>query len=239
MDLRDDRYRCPGLGSRQGRTLAGQAGADDQNVMGRHVSRFYLGGLTGAFWLDWPLVRRLPTEISGPVLIEPTVHGDQRGFFLETYRRSLLAEFGIDDDFVQDNHSRSRQGVVRGMHFQPGMAKLVRCARGSIYDVVVDLRRGSPTFGRWEGFELNDTEHHQLYCPDGFAHGFCVLSDVADVVYMTTAYYDPARESGFVYNDSHVAIAWPAALELTASARDSGAPTLAEIAEGLPFEYAA
>jgi len=191
----------------------------------------------GAFWLDCPLVRRLPTELSGPVLIEPTVHGDQRGFFLETYRRSVLAEFGIDDDFVQDNHSRSRQGVVRGMHFQPGMAKLVRCARGSIYDVLVDLRRGSPTFGQWEGFELNDSEHHQLYCPDGFAHGFCVLSEVADVIYMTSAYYDPARESGFAYNDPQVAIAWPAASELTASARDSGAPSLAEIADQLPFQY--
>jgi len=187
--------------------------------------------------LDCPVVRRLPTELSGPVLIEPTVHGDQRGFFLETYRRNVLAEFGIDDDFVQDNHSRSRCGVVRGMHFQPGMAKLVRCARGSIYDVLVDLRRGSPTFGRWEGFELNDSEHHQLYCPDGFAHGFCVLSDVADVVYMTSAYYDPARESGFAYNDPQVAIAWPADSQLAASARDSGAPTLAEIADQLPFQY--
>lgn len=192
----------------------------------------------GAFWLDCPLVRRLPTELPGPVLIEPTVHGDQRGFFLETYRRNVLAEFGIEDDFVQDNHSRSRRGVVRGMHFQPGMAKLVRCARGSIYDVLVDLRRGSPTFGRWEGIELNDSQHHQLYCPDGFAHGFCVLSEVADVVYLTSAYYDPARESGFAYNDPQVGIAWPAGSELSASARDAGAPTLAEIADRLPFEYA-
>ena len=184
-------------------------------------------------------MRRLPTELSGPVLIEPTVHGDQRGFFLETYRRNALLEFGIDDDFVQDNHSRSRQGVVRGMHFQPGMAKLVRCARGRIYDVLVDLRRGSPTFGRWEGFELNDSEHHQLYCPDGFGHGFCVLTDVADVVYMTSVYYDPERESGFAYNDPQVAIAWPAASDLSASARDAAAPTLAEIADGLPFRYAA
>ena len=168
-------------------------------------------------------MRRLPTELAGPVLIEPTVHGDHRGFFLETYRRSVLAEFGIEDDFVQDNHSRSSRGVVRGMHFQPGMAKLLRCARGSIYDVLVDLRRGSPTFGRWEGFELNDTQHHQLYCPDGFAHGFCVLSEVADVVYMTSAYYDPARESGFAYNDPEVGIVWPAADGLTASARDAGA----------------
>jgi len=165
------------------------------------------------------------------------VHGDARGFFLETYRRSVLAELGIEDEFVQDNHSRSRVGVVRGMHFQPGMAKLVRCARGSIYDVLVDLRRGSPGFGRWEGFELNDESHHQLYCPDGFAHGFCVLSEVADVVYMTSAYYDPSLESGFAYDDPAVGIEWPQGVELIASARDAAAPSLAEITDSLPFEY--
>ena len=123
------------------------------------------------------------------------------------------------------------------MHFQPGMAKLVRCARGAIYDVLVDLRRGSPTFGQWEGVELNDENHHQLYCPDGFAHGFCVLSEVADVVYMTSAYYDPALEGGFAYDDPEVGIAWPADTELSASARDAGAPKLAAIADSLPFEY--
>ena len=165
------------------------------------------------------------------------MHGDARGFFLETYRRSVLAELGIEDEFVQDNHSRSRVGVVRGMHFQPGMAKLVRCARGSIYDVLVDLRRGSPAFGRWEGFELNDESHHQLYCPDGFAHGFCVLSEVADVVYMTSAYYDPSLESGFAYDDPAVGIEWPQGVELIASARDAAAPSLAEITDSLPFEY--
>jgi dTDP-4-dehydrorhamnose 3,5-epimerase len=167
------------------------------------------------------------------------VRGDARGFFLETYRRSSLAELGIDDEFVQDNHSRSRGGVVRGMHFQPGMAKLVRCARGTIYDVLVDLRRGSPTFGRWEGFELDDSAHLQLYCPNGFAHGFCVVSDVADVVYMTSAYYDPSVESGFAYDDPAVGIEWPTSVELTASGRDSGAPRLAAIADSLPFEYPA
>src|SRR5205085_4229045 len=101
------------------------------------------------------LVERLATRLSGPLLLQPIVHGDQRGFFLETYRRSVLADLGIEDEFVQDNHSRSRGGVVRGMHFQAGMAKLIRCARGAIYDVVVDVRRGSPTFGEWEGFELS------------------------------------------------------------------------------------
>jgi dTDP-4-dehydrorhamnose 3,5-epimerase len=182
-------------------------------------------------------VERVPTTLPGPVLLQPIVHGDQRGFFLETYRRDALADLGIEDQFVQDNHSRSRGGVVRGMHFQPGMAKLVRCARGAIFDVVVDLRRGSPTFGQWEGAELDDSNHRQLYCPDGFAHGFCVLSDVADVVYMTSAYYDPQRESGFAYNDRAVAIEWPVEVELLASERDSHAPALAEIADSLPFRY--
>jgi len=182
-------------------------------------------------------VQRLPTRLSGPVLLQPVVHGDTRGFFLETYRRSTLAEVGVADEFVQDNQSRSRVGVLRGMHFQPGMAKLLRCARGSIYDVLVDVRRGSPTFGQWEGFELDDENHHLLYCPDGFAHGFCVLSDVADVVYKTSAYYDQNLEGGFAYNDPAVGIEWPGGLELTVSARDAAAPTLAQLADSLPFEY--
>ena len=178
----------------------------------------------------------LPTTLDGPLLLEPAVHGDARGFFLETYRRSALQELGVGEEFVQDNHSRSRQGIVRGMHFQPGMAKLVRCARGKIVDVLVDLRRGSPAFGQWEMFELSDSNHHHLYCPDGFAHGFCVLSDVADVIYKTSAYYDPAREAGFAYDDPAVGIAWPEEVELTVSERDRTAPPLAEIADALPFE---
>jgi len=182
-------------------------------------------------------MRALPTRLAGPVLIEPTVHGDQRGFFQETYRRTTFAELGVHEDFVQDNHSRSRRGIVRGMHFQRGMAKLVRCARGSIYDVLVDLRRGSPNFGRWEGFELSDENHHQLYCPDGFAHGFCVVSDIADVLYKTSTYYDPDLEGGFAYNDPEVAIEWPEGVELKASQRDSTAPMLAVLANSLPFEY--
>src|SRR5947209_16887520 len=154
-------------------------------------------------------MRSLPTKLNGPLLFAPAVHGDERGFFLESFRLSELSARGIAVEWVQDNHSRSRSGVVRGMHFQPGMAKLVRCARGAIFDVLVDLRRGSPSFGRWEGFELSDSNHHQLYCPDGFAHGFCVLTEVADVVYKTSAYYDPSLESGFSYLDPEVGIAWP------------------------------
>jgi dTDP-4-dehydrorhamnose 3,5-epimerase len=182
-------------------------------------------------------MRALPIRLSGPVLIESAVHGDDRGFFQETYRRSAFAEMGIDDEFIQDNHSRSRRGIVRGMHFQPGMAKLVRCARGAVLDVLVDIRRGSPTFGQWEAFELSDSNHRQLYCPDGFAHGFCVLSEEADVVYKTSAYYAPELERGFAYHDPQVGIEWPPGLELIASPRDTGAPALAEIAESFPFEY--
>ena len=182
-------------------------------------------------------MRCLPTELDGPLLLEPTVHGDERGFFVETFRRSALAELGIALDWVQDNHSRSRLGVVRGMHFQAGMAKLVRCARGTMVDVVVDLRVGSPTFGRWEAHELTDENHRQLLCPDGFAHGFCVTSDLADVIYKTSDYWDPARERGFAYDDPRVGIEWPAGLRLIVSDRDAAAPALAEIEASLPFRY--
>jgi dTDP-4-dehydrorhamnose 3,5-epimerase len=174
-------------------------------------------------------VRRLETRLDGPVLIEPVAHGDERGFFAETYRRNVLAEFGVHEEFVQDNHSRSRRGVLRGMHFQPGQAKLVRCARGAIVDVVVDIRPDSAAFGHWEAFELNDETHHQLYVPDGFAHGFVVTSEVADVVYKVSTYYDRAVESGFRYDDPEVGIAWPSGLELQVSERDRGAPTLGEL----------
>lgn len=180
-------------------------------------------------------MQQLPTKLDGPLLLEPVVHGDERGFFLETFRRSVLDDLGIGDEFVQDNHSRSRRGIVRGMHFQPGMAKLVRCARGAIVDVLVDLRRSSPAFGQWEMFELNDSNHLQLYCPDGFAHGFCVLSEVADVIYKTSAYYDPELESGFAFDDPAVGIEWPAQVELVPSQRDRSAPALADIATALPF----
>jgi dTDP-4-dehydrorhamnose 3,5-epimerase len=180
----------------------------------------------------------VPTSLEGAFLLEPTVHGDERGFFLETFRRSVFEDAGIELEFVQDNQSRSRRGIVRGMHFQPGMAKLIRCARGSIFDVLVDIRRGSPTFGQWAGFELDDVEHRQVYCPDGFAHGFCVLSDVADVAYKTSSYYAPELESGFAFDDAEVGIAWPADLDLIASPRDAGAPHLSELMPVLPFEYA-
>jgi dTDP-4-dehydrorhamnose 3,5-epimerase len=177
-------------------------------------------------------VRRLETRLEGPVLLEPEVHGDARGFFVETARANLLAELGIADEFVQDNQSRSTRGVLRGMHFQLGMSKLVRCARGRIFDVVVDIRPGSAAFGRWESFELSDENHHQLYCPNGFAHGFCVLSDVADVVYRCSAYHDPTRERGFRFDDPEVGIDWPE-LDFNTSERDAAAPLLSELRDSL------
>ena len=181
-------------------------------------------------------MERLHTRLEGPILLKPVVHGDHRGFFVEIYRRSAYAEAGIADDFVQDNHSRSRGGIVRGMHFQPGQAKLVRCARGAIFDVVVDVRKQSPTFGDWEAFQLDDEENRQLYVPDGFAHGFCVVSDLADLVYQCSTYYDPSTESGFKYDDPDVGIEWPD-VKLVPSERDATAPLLSELAAELPFAY--
>ena len=185
-------------------------------------------------------MERLDTKLNGPILIEPRVLGDERGFFCETYRRSVFAELGIPEEMVQDNHSRSRRGIVRGMHFQvgDGAAKLVRCGRGAIYDAVVDLRRGSPTFGKWEGFELSDENMRMVYCPVGFAHGFCVLSEVADVLYKQSSYYADETERGIAYNDPGVGIEWPLPTEeLIPSERDATAPTLAEVEAELPFEY--
>jgi len=187
-------------------------------------------------------VRQIESRLDGPILIEPVVHGDSRGFFHESFRTNVYADLGIHDDFVQDNHSRSSGPVLRGMHFQvgEGMAKLVRCARGAIYDVVVDLRRGSPTYGEWEGFELTEENMHVAYCPIGFAHGFCVLSEVADVMYKQSNYYSDETERGISYRDPDVGIEWPLPTEdLKPSERDTKAPMLADIAGELPFEYSA
>ena len=175
-------------------------------------------------------------RLDGVKLITPRAFGDERGFFLETFRADVLA----DVVFVQDNHSRSGRAIVRGMHFQPGQWKLVRCARGAIFDVVVDIRPDSVTFGQWEGHELSDETHTQLLVPDGFAHGFCVLTDVADVTYKVSSYYDAASEGGFRFDDPAVGIEWPIAPDqLIASARDTGAPTLAEIRPSLsPADFA-
>lgn len=184
-------------------------------------------------------LQRLGTKLPGPVLLQPSVHGDTRGFFVETYRDQWLADIGIRETWVQDNHSRSTAGVVRGMHFQggpEGQAKLVRCARGRILDVLVDIRKGSPTFGEWEAYDLDDMLHRQLYVPSGFAHGFCVLSEVADVLYKVSSYYDPELEHGFAYDDPEVGIEWPE-LALTPSARDASAARLAQIIPEISFYY--
>lgn len=182
----------------------------------------------------------LPTRLQGPLLISPHVLGDDRGFFCETYRRSTLSSFGVEQEMVQDNQSRSRRGIVRGMHFQvgAGAAKLVRCGRGAIFDVVVDLRRGSPTFGQWEGFALSDENLQSVYCPIGFAHGFCVTSDIADVFYKQSNYYSDETERGIAYDDPALGIEWPLRREeMTPSQRDARAPRLAEVAGELPFVY--
>ncbi len=183
---------------------------------------------------------RLTTRLAGLALLAPQVHGDERGFFVETYRRSVFGELGVLEEMVQDNHSRSGRGIVRGMHFQigRGAAKLIRCGRGAIFDVMVDLRRGSPTFGEWEGFELTEENSHMAYCPVGFAHGFCVTSEIADVFYKQDAYYEPDIDRAFRYDDPDVGIAWPLpAGELVPSQRDLDAPLLRDVADGLPFEY--
>ena len=181
--------------------------------------------------------KRIETGIEGLVLIEPDVFGDERGFLLETYNVRAWRELGVEVEFVQENHSRStRPGTLRGLHFQtsPGQAKLVRCPRGRIWDVAVDLRRGSPTFGRWEAHELDDERHRQLLVPVGFAHGFCVLSEVADVAYELSSLYDPATEAEVAWDDPEIAIEWPISDPIL-SERDRNAPRLAEIADSLPW----
>ena len=185
------------------------------------------------------MTARVETRIDGLVAIEPTAFGDDRGFLIESFSADRWAEMGVDEVFVQENHSRSTQrGTLRGMHFQtdPGQGKLVRCPRGAIYDVAVDLRRGSPTYGQWEGHVLDDEGHRQLWVPVGFAHGFQVLSEVADVAYKLTSLYDPETEAEIAWNDPDVGIEWPVDDPLL-SDRDKAAPRLAEVAAELPFTY--
>ncbi len=182
------------------------------------------------------MAERLETTIEGLSLIEPQVFGDSRGFLVETFRADAWADLGVDVTFVQHNHSRSVARTLRGVHFQasPGQAKLVRCTRGSIFDVAVDLRSDSPTFGKWEGYVLDDEKHRQLFVPVGFGHGFCVLSELADVSYQLSSLYDPATERGIAWDDPDVGIEWPVEDPLL-SKRDISAPKLAEIAATLPW----
>jgi dTDP-4-dehydrorhamnose 3,5-epimerase len=169
------------------------------------------------------------TGLPGVLLIEPKVFGDDRGFFMETYRADAFREAGIGDAFVQDNHSRSARGVLRGLHYQEpnGQGKLVRCTRGAIFDVAVDIRRGSPTFARWFGIELSDANKRMLWIPPGFAHGFCAMEDDSDLVYKCTKLYDAASDRSILWNDPAIGIEWPIA-EPVLSAKDAAAPRLGE-----------
>ncbi len=156
----------------------------------------------------------IPTALAGVLVLEPRVFGDDRGFFMESYnRRSFAQATGLDIDFVQDNHSRSRKGVLRGLHYQlrQPQGKLVRVTHGAVFDVAVDIRRGSPTFGRWVGVELSADNHRQLWVPPGLAHGFVVLSDSADFLYKTTDYYAPEHERSIAWDDPAIGIDWPLA----------------------------
>lgn len=159
-------------------------------------------------------MQAISTAIEGVFILEPKVFGDARGFFMESYnRRSFAAATGVDVDFVQDNHSRSRQGVLRGLHYQveQPQGKLVRVTQGLVFDVAVDIRAGSPTFGRWVGVELSGDNHRQLWVPAGLAHGFVVLSETADFLYKTTDYYAPQHERCIAWNDPAIGIDWPLA----------------------------
>lgn len=175
-------------------------------------------------------MRIIPQAIPEVLLLVPEVHADSRGFFVETARHDLLQAFGIPE-LVQHNHSRSRQGVLRGLHYQlqQPQGKLVRCARGLVFDVAVDVRIGSPTFGRFVTALLDDTDHHQLWVPQGFAHGFMVLSEVADFCYLCTDYYHPQSEQGIAWDDPCLSIPWPelpSGAEVQVSYRDSTNPLL-------------
>lgn len=176
------------------------------------------------------------THLPGVMVIEPKLFGDKRGFFLETFRADMMRDAGITADFVQDNHSRSKQGVLRGLHYQltQTQGKLVRVATGAVFDVAVDVRYGSPTFGQWFGTELNEDSMRMLYVPPGYAHGFVVLSETADFIYKCTDYYHPESEQGVMWNDPDIAIDWPLnsiSAEIALSAKDKTNLRLNDIPE--------
>jgi len=180
-------------------------------------------------------VRVSPTALPGVLLVEPRVFRDPRGFFLETYHRDKYAEHGIPAGFVQDNHSHSERSTLRGLHAQVTrpQGKLVRAVRGEMFDVAVDIRVGSPSFGRWAGALLSGSNFHQLYIPPGFAHGFCVLSDEVDVEYKCTDFYEPGDEISVAWNDPELGIEWPIR-EPILSEKDRLAPRLSQLRDRLP-----
>lgn len=183
----------------------------------------------------------IQTPLPGVVVIEPQVFGDERGFFLELFRSEEFAAAGIPDTFVQGNHSRSSRGILRGLHYQQvqPQGKLVRVARGEVYDVAVDIRKGSPTFGQWYGTTLDDRSMRMLYVPPDFAHGFVVLSEVADFIYQCTDYYHPASEQGIAWDDPEVGIEWPLR-DVLLSDKDRLLPLLSAQDEGkLPAYHGA
>ncbi len=167
------------------------------------------------------------TSLPGVLLIEPDVFGDSRGYFMETWNAARFRESGLDMILVQDNQSRSVRGVLRGLHYQEPnpQGKLVRCARGALFDVAVDIRRGSPNFGRWFGAELSEENHLMLWVPPGFAHGFCPLSEIADLSYKCTALYDAASDRAIAWDDPEIGIEWPVS-HPRLSGRDAAAPRL-------------
>jgi len=175
-------------------------------------------------------MKATPTALPEVLLIEPRVFGDARGFFFESYNRRVLAAAGLPDEFVQDNHSRSKRGVLRGLHYQVQHAqgKLVRVTEGEVFDVVVDLRRSSPTFARWVGVSLSAENRHMLWIPPGFAHGFLVVSDVAEFLYKTTDYWYPEFERTLLWNDPAIAIDWPLSETPTLAAKDAAGTPLAQ-----------
>ncbi|WIM06704.1 MAG: dTDP-4-dehydrorhamnose 3,5-epimerase [Candidatus Nitricoxidivorans perseverans] len=175
-------------------------------------------------------MRSIPTDIPDVLIIEPKVFGDERGFFFESWNRRTFQEIGLDLDFVQDNHSRSVRNTLRGLHYQieQTQGKLVRVVQGEVYDVAVDLRRSSPTFGRWAGFTLSAANRRMAWIPPGFAHGFCVTSDTAEFLYKTTDYYAPAHERTLAWNDPGLAIPWPLDAPPILAAKDAAGRPLAE-----------
>ena len=173
----------------------------------------------------------IETKLPGVLIIEPNVFGDSRGFFKETFQAQRYREAGIEHKFVQDNHSRSQKGVLRGLHFQitKPQGKLVSCSQGAVFDVAVDVDPESATFGQYVGIELTEDNHRQFWVPPGYAHGFCVLTDTADFQYKCTDYYDSSDEGGLIWNDPDVAIDWPIDQPLL-SDKDAKLPTLKELA---------
>lgn len=176
-------------------------------------------------------MQAIPTAIPDVLIIEPKVFGDARGFFFESYNAQAFAQAtGLQVNFVQDNHSRSAQGVLRGLHYQikQPQGKLVRVVRGSVYDVAVDLRKSSPTFGKWVGVELSEDNHRQMWVPAGFAHGFLVTSASADFLYKTTDYYAPEHERCIAWDDPAIGIQWPGEKSPLLSAKDKQGKLLRE-----------